>query len=176
LVQFILFCVPAAKAQKVDKDSIYRVIAAGNTNDTSKVLLYLRLANLYDQVNADSVRALANKALKLADANKYNKGIAGAYEMIGASFAGKALYDSAIFYFSKALHISKKAGLVELRSSKYNHIANVYFKKAKYARASIYYDSAINASKATGNIELQAKSLSNQANVYYTMGDYTARA
>ncbi len=169
----IMPCAVGLKAQSKEADSINRILSGRKLPDTSRALLMLRLANAYEQVSPDSVRAMAERALRLSIVNSFDKGAAGAYEMIGAALSGKGSYDSAISYFQKSLQVARKAGLRDILSSKYNYLANVYFKKAKYAEASIYYDSAARLAAVSGNVEIKAKSLSNRANVYYTMGSYT---
>jgi signal transduction histidine kinase len=154
-------------------DSLRKLLRAHSEQDSLKVVLLLSLGNEYEMVNSDSIFDYGRQALGLSQKLQFNKGIANAYELIGAAYTMKGNYDSALVYFHKALSIAKDNKLGKLIATKYNHIANAHFLKAAYAEASIYYDSVIIAADQNGNAEIKGSTNSNLANVYFKMGDYT---
>lgn len=161
------------QAQVTKADSMHKALVAHKTNDSDKVNISLYLANAYELSSTDSLLKYAKLANALALKIDYQKGVANALELFGAYYSGKGIYDSALYYFDKSIVVAKNNDLKSIISSKYNHIANVYFLRSQYAKALTYYDSSKKVAEETNNTEFIAATNGNIASVYYKMGNYS---
>lgn len=158
-----------AVAQTNAKDSLCKLLARHDANDTVKIKLLAALASKYYYSNADSQYILGRQLMALSEKARYIPGKMLAFEAIGSSRFQAGKYDSAIFYAQQGLVLCREYHWPAQQSNFYNNIANAYFRLSRHARSLEYYDSALSVHPGK---EMEAKVHSNIANVYYVNGSY----
>ncbi len=89
-------------AQFEKRDSLLRLVPVAK-EDTSAVLLYLGIGDLYEGDKPEEAKKIYQKAYALSNKIKFNKGIIKSLTYYGGVCSLLGQYDSSIFYGQKAL-------------------------------------------------------------------------
>ncbi|HEY9049490.1 MAG TPA: tetratricopeptide repeat-containing sensor histidine kinase [Ohtaekwangia sp.] len=95
-------------------------------HDTTRVNQYYSLSKYYWYRNADSAILMADKALELAKAINFKRGIAHAYLTKGVALVSKGNFPEALNCHLQALRISEELHINGLSGNNYNNIGIVY--------------------------------------------------
>lgn len=170
-VSFLLLLFPTflgAQLQQVDSliEALPHMAA-----DTQKVLLYDSIANYYLIQQPDSVPLFARKGLALSEKLDYDKGRIESYNILGNFHERKTQYDSALFYYDKALPICQSSNSTAGLAIVLNNKAIVYTRQGKYQEAMELYFEALEAEEQMGNEKGIAEAYNNIGVVYYYLQD-----
>jgi len=112
------------------------------------------------------------KALKFYEGNNLNYKIAECYKRLGLIYDELNNYDSAMFFYLKALEKNKIINNKEEEANIYNAIGNIYFNRFFFEKALINYHQSISINESLGNKRGIARNLGNIGNVFYYQKDY----
>src|SRR6218665_294213 len=130
------YCVAGAQADK-KKDSLLRLIPAAK-DDSSRIMLLIRISRVYATGNFDSSLLYMNKAKVLAA----EKGITNCDQYINTAFSQYYYYNndykSSKEYALKNLSIAEKSGDEKLLAKTYNNLAAIYNHFGNYKSAIDY--------------------------------------
>ncbi|CAN5374764.1 hypothetical protein BH11BAC3_BH11BAC3_42330 [soil metagenome] len=99
----------------------------------------------------------------------------GLYAMFGMMYGVKAVYDSSIFYYTKAIELCERIHYDVQLPSHYSNVAVGYLQLANYPMALKYQQKGLTLAQKTGDRENEANMLINIASTYQSIGD-TAKA
>ncbi len=151
------------KTQLEDADSInyYRGV----------VILRNQLSNNYiftgDFKSAVENIQFLEKYIKPKDSINYS----GIYSMYGMMYGVKAVYDSSIIFYSKAIELNERIHNNSQLPGNYSNIAIGYQQLANYPMALKYQQKGLSLAQKTGNQEQEANTLLNMAITYESIGD-----
>lgn len=111
-------------AQKVNRDSLHRVVRTGH--DTLKVQALNRLSRLEVSNQPDSAFVFADSALRLAESIHYEAGKGSALLALASARNTSGKYDEAITYLMRSLTILEKIGNKKTLTNSYNMLGNTY--------------------------------------------------
>lgn len=148
--------------------------------DTTEGLDTIPLKALTDQSfelyisNPDSGVVVGRKALSLCVENKWIRGQALAYNAIASNFFGKAVFDSAAFYFNKSIDLNHKIKNTKAIASNLNNIGSIYHRGGDFKLSIKYFDSAYKYYDLLKSpyINEKATILLNKGSGYYKLGEY----
>jgi signal transduction histidine kinase/predicted negative regulator of RcsB-dependent stress response len=167
----IFFISPYTCAQKLD--SLRAVIKEHPFDDTTAVILMCRLAEAYKSSSPDSMMAVAQRALALADKIKFNRGRATSLTQLGTALLIKNHYDKALSVYNEAATIYGKYGGIPEIAASYHNIGNAYYVQARYGIALEYFTKSMvlfEEIKDKSNIGGELNSI---GNIYKDLGDYS---
>ncbi len=140
--------------------------------DTSKVTIYLKIANLYLKSNTDSAYVNLSKALVLAkNANDQFK-VAQTLNRIGYYHENLGNYKDAIENYKKSLLIYEKQNNKNKMASINDVLGYNYSKLYAEDRAIEYYFKSLSLNKEISNQEGIASNFTNIGNLYYEEENY----
>jgi two-component system NtrC family sensor kinase len=132
-------------------------------------------SNLASSYSFKGEYAEANNNLKIAEGIliplKDSAELSNVYGGYGMMYGMQSKYDSAIFYFEKAIHIAELAGKKNLLGSLYQNLSISYEMQSNYAQALAYQQKALKIAEEERNVKAQAYALVNMGNTYQSMGD-----
>ena len=117
---------------------------------------------------------LSEEAMKLAEKNKYPKGIALSLWNRGVAYRLISQYSSALKDFDESLKIFKELDEVKEQGKVLNSAANVYANIGEYDNALKYLDESLKLAQSVNDKEITASILSNIGVIYQETGDYPA--
>ncbi len=126
---------------------------------------------LFKVGNYDTTFILANEALKLAEKNKYNKGIASACNNLANVNIIKANYEEAHKLLKRALKIHLEVGDKLYAADTYNNLGIVFYYQGDYPEALKNYLGAFKLVKELNDQPGIARSYSNLGNIYLQQGN-----
>ena len=91
------------------------------------------------------------KASEFYEGNNLNHKIVECYKKLGLMYDESNNYDSAMFFYLKALEKNKIINNKEEEASIYNAIGNVYFDRFIFEKALSYYHRSISINEITNN-------------------------
>ena len=162
-------------AQDRKKDSLLRLLPTAR-EDTSKVMLLLKLADIYETNNQDSSELYLEESRKLSESLRFSRGMYHFYEQSAIVFFTKGDYSRSMEQSEAALKLAR-----QLKDSSYvinilNNIAIVYAYLGDFESQVNY---SIQVKDAVEGIKDSAK-LSpvyhNLANAYYNFKQYRRSA
>jgi len=172
------------KISLLGKSDLNAAIALANAQlvNAEKINYYKGVLNLRSQLGnkyiftGDYKKALENihfleKYIKSEDSISYS----GVYTMYGMMYGAKAMYDSSIFYYTKAIELCERIHYDVQLPSHYSNVAIGYQQLANYPMALMYQQKGLSLAQKTGDQENEANMLINIANTYQSLGD-TAKA
>ena len=143
-----------------------------------KINYYKGVLNLRSQLTnkyiftGDYKKALENlhfleKYIKPKDSTNYS----GIYSMYGMMYGAKAIYDSCIFYYTKAIDLCERIHYYDKLPAYYSNVAIGYQQLANYPMALKYQQKGLSLAQKTGDQENEANMLINIAITYQSLGD-----
>ncbi len=153
-------------------------LATTQLEHAEKINYYKGILNLRSQLGnkyiftGDYKKALENihfleTYIKPKDSISYS----GIYTMYGMMYGAKAMYDSCIFYYAKAIELCERIHYDVQLPSHYSNIAIGYQQLANYPMALKYQQKGLSLAQKTGDQENEANILINIANTYQSIGD-----
>ncbi len=172
------------KISLLGKSDLNAAISLANTQleYAEKINYYRGIINLRSQLGnkyiftGDFKKALENihfleTYIKPKDSISYS----GIYTMYGMMYGTKAMYDSSIFYYTKAIELCERIHYDVQLPAHYSNVAVGYLQLANYPMALKYQQKGLSLAQKTGDRENEANMLINIANTYQSLGD-TAKA
>lgn len=98
----LFFCTLPSLAQFEKRDSLIKLVPKAK-EDTSAVLLYLSIGDLYEGDKPELAKEFYTKSINLSNKLKFNKGIIKSLTYYGGVCSILGQYDSALVYLQKAL-------------------------------------------------------------------------
>lgn len=152
-------------------DSLYKIINSSQ-NDTTKIIAYCDLSKEYCGIDNDKAYILAKEALTQATKINNSKFIAQSFLRIGSTYDYKMMWDSALTYYIKSIHIyediNDKSGI----ASCYQNIGVMYYYQNDFDKALEYYNNALNIRLALNEWKYVAKLYNNIGVIYRRQKKY----
>lgn len=142
-ILFLLFLFPTVmKAQLQGRPYLDSLLAElpKSQDDTEQVRLLDTISLLYNTFNPDTGIIYGNSGLKMAERLEWKRGIAKAYNALGANFKAKADNAGALDYYLKALSLFEELNDMQSKEAALGNIGNVYTDQIQYNKA-LEYDS-----------------------------------
>lgn len=158
-------------SQKNKIDSLQKLIN-NSKNDTLKIKLTNSLAWKYFQNNdTEKAKSLVLENIETAKKQKWQQGLAYAYETIGDFYSEQQNQDSSI-YFSKLAAISYEKAK-DLNGTSYENWVLGYrlMIQTKFPEAKKHYTKALDFAKKSKNKKYELQALSSLAWLYHEMGN-----
>lgn len=141
--------------------------------DTIRVSLLNEISYSYYRSNPNEGLNYANQALTLANQWSWKRGMADAYNWLGASYGAKADYPKALTSFLSGLKIAEELNDKNRISSLSGNMGTVYFGLGDYAQALNYFEKSLTMmEEKLSNKIRQTTTLTNIGNVYGAQGHY----
>ncbi|MDR1592392.1 MAG: tetratricopeptide repeat protein, partial [Prevotellaceae bacterium] len=165
-------------------DSLEQVLATNPPTGEELSQIYYQLAAGYMQIDNRKSMYYARKRIELANKEKHYKALATSYGHIAILYYGASQYDSAHFYYEKALKATaymktKKDAkgytektIDDAYSQIYANMGNLYNIQGKYHAAIEYYTKALKIFEKHGWKESQAIAYMNIGEMYLSMDNY----
>lgn len=166
-----LVCIATAQETVKNIDSLLLVLHQ-TPPDTSKVLLYQKIAAHYNVTVLDSAKAFSLKGLKLAKKLNFSKGEWINLSTLGNYYERKTEYDSAMVRYNQALKIIEKTNSDKGRAIVYNNIGMVDIRKGDFQKALDVIFVALRAEEKLNNSIGVAQAYNNIGVVHYYLEDY----
>lgn len=146
---------------------------AGYSLDTQRVNILLELVSAYHKLALpDSMELYTRKAIHLSENNKFEKGLAKGYRMLGASFKFRdKLYD-ATDYFFKALYLAESQKDIHLQGVIFWELGSCYSLLKQYGLSEKYFRRAIPFFKKTNDTRRAGLTIHNIGNLYFYQNQY----
>ena len=164
-----------SKSSNSQIDSLLNVVQAQNfasLHDTSKINTLNELSWELKNNKPDTAIILCTRALALAEATKWQKGIAGSLRNLGAYNYLKGNYPQALQHYFKALKINEELKDKKGISATLGNIGIVYRNQGDYSKALDYYLKALKIGEELGDKNRIAIQLGNIGIVYDNQKDY----
>ncbi len=172
---FLIFlgfsCITYAQETLKNIDSLLTVLHK-TTSDTTKVILFQKVAAHYNVTSLDSAKAFSLEGIQLAKKLKFQKGEWLNLSTLGNYYERKTLYDSAMVYYNQALRIVEKTKSDKGRAIVYNNIGMVDIRKGDYQKALDALFIALRAEEKLNNRTGIAQSYNNIGVTHYYLQDY----
>lgn len=125
---------------------------------------YLKTFNQIEKIQEENIREISNAKIKL------NYG--SLYRTVSKEIGGNKEYDSALYFYKKALPILLKYKLNNDIATTYNNIGYSYFGKNEFKRATNYYKKADSIPLKEYNAKTKIVFYKNMAEAYDSLKDY----
>lgn len=174
--RIIFFCLLAlffnVKAQTSERDSLWKIYVNKSQNDTLRLNALESILKSFLDVNPDSVMALGERQILLAQETKQEKYAANAYSYIGYSYYMHEKTTKALEYFLRALAIYQSLDATAKISKCYTFIGLNYFKQSNYPQTLDYYFKSLKIEEKAGNKKGMGMCYNNIGLVYDRQSDY----
>ncbi len=127
---FVIFSPAIGFAQKPKTDSLWRSFYAQKMDSTKVKLLNELSKNYKNNQQTDSIPLAATQARLLAEKIKFDTGLALALIDLAAYYKSANVFDSAIFYYQKAIALRKKYADNKDIAFAYQGLGNTYYDMA----------------------------------------------
>lgn len=158
-------------SQFTEIDSLYSVIKQSD-NKKENVITYIKIARLYQQIDADSAMYVAKKAYKISKNNNFryelaesSATIADIYVLKNDLSQAKQNYEIALQLFSETKNTYSYTEVLMV-------IGNIYLAKNKYVDALITFNKALKISIENDYKEIIPNLQNNLGVIYLTIEDY----
>ncbi len=141
-------------------------IAQENLDYHKEIQIQDSLVKQFMEVSPKQALLYAHIGYKKSKAKLDSTNIAYFYMMIGVLHKRLSSYDSALYYYQKALEIQQKIHHTAGVAGSYNNIAFVYKLLGKYELSIEYYLKALAENEKANNIKSQITILNNIGNVF----------
>lgn len=173
LVVVVWCCLSLQAAESANLDSLRRIIlldtAPGGVASPSTVKALNDYAMLLHETFPDSTRALATRALALADSLRDWKGKAQSLNVIGVSYFIQNNYEKALEYYLQALALREKVSDMQGVAGTLNNVGMVYRDRKEYSTALTYYFRAMRINDSLKNTSYFVRNLNNIGVAYENM-------
>lgn len=153
------------------RDSLLNLVDK-EIHDTSKVLLYGKLAQYYLKNNIDSSLYFSNTALYLAEKIDFDYGVGKMYHYLGHAMVVKDNLEKAKEYYLGALIQYKDANKLISQSSVYLALGNVYYVQNNFPDALNSYIAGEKIADSLNLIDLLPHFYNNLAGIYLYLEDF----
>jgi two-component system, NtrC family, sensor kinase len=113
------------------------------TEDTSRALIFSQLSLDYDELNADSAIAIAQRAIDLAQQINFPRGEVRGLTSLGSEFDTKGDLPQALSLDFRALSIAEENHLTLEKIVSLNNIGDIFWDLNDYPRAISTYQQAV---------------------------------
>ncbi len=151
-----LFCTPVNAQSDSRIDSLLALLPQAKT-DTSKILLYLELGEIYEMSDLEKGKEYYRKARVISEKIKYSRGFFRFAVNYSYVLNSEGLHDSSIIVNQKALDLARTEKNKKQIAIALGGIGNSYTYRSQYETALKYYQEAIPYVEQTGDRNLQAK-------------------
>ncbi len=172
LIFLFLFSPAAAHAQPAGRekmlDSLKTELSKAK-EDTNKVNILVTLSSM--QANYEPREALkySMPAVELAKKLQWEKGIAKAYNTLGAGYRGLSDYPNALNSYFRSLEINEALGDKKSVARTTANVGSVYRENKDYPKALEYYEKALKVNEALGQKMSMTNNYSDMGIVYAEM-------
>ncbi len=171
---FLLICPFVSVAQLQGRsyvDSLVSELPARGA-DTNGVKLLCTISLLLNSIDPDTGIMYGHKGLQLAQELDWKKGVAKAYNSLGANNKAKNENAIALDFYLKALPIFEQIKDNASLQATYGNIGNVYLSQKKYDRAFIYDSMALAICEKYKFTEGSVRTLGNMGVLFDEQGNY----
>ena len=185
----ILFILSSFCQNQSKSDSLETALKSAN-QDTVRISLLNSLAKEYQNTEPEKAMQCAQQALKMAQnllplkkvedqtgaqqiENAIKKGMADAYNRIGALEVNKNNYPNALKNFQEALAIRKQIGDLKLIAKSYYAFGFLYYEQTDYTKALTYYFKALDIAEKIEDKEVMGACYNYLGNIYSEQNKYT---
>ena len=168
---FLFLFVETHSQDHAKKDSLLRLISY-EKQDTTSILIYEQLAELYLKSDIDSVLLYTSKGLNLAEKLEYNNGIGKMYHLLGHVMVVKDSLLKAKTYYFMAIDYYKKAGNIAAQATSLMIIGNINLVQENLPEALNYYIIGLKIADSLNLIDLLPHFYNNLGAVYYSLEEY----
>jgi len=162
-----------ASAQETVKNIDSLLTVLGKTSpDTTKVILYQKIAGHYNVTALDSAKTFSVEGIQLARKLKFSKGEWINLSTLGNYYERKTQYDSAMVHYNQALKIIEETNSDKGRAIVYNNMGMVDIRKGDYQKALEMIFLALRSEEKLKNRTGIAQAFNNIGVVYYYLQDY----
>ncbi|MDI1234958.1 MAG: tetratricopeptide repeat protein [bacterium] len=144
----------------------FNISAWASNSDSSKVnaLNDACFDNLYSNISLAKKQAFG--AVQLATAINFQKGLAGAYNRVGVVYDVSGNFDSALYFYQKALTLNKALKNLKGQGSALSNIGLTYWNKGDYSNALNSFYAAIKPLEAIKHYHYLGNCFNNIGLVY----------
>ncbi|MFT3675116.1 MAG: sensor histidine kinase [Chitinophagaceae bacterium] len=168
---FIFFCLLCQAQDSPKKDSLLKLLP-GAKDDSTRIMVLIKVSSLYATDNFDSSLLYMNKAKDLAA----NKGVTSCDPFINTSFAEYYYYNNDFNkskeYALKNITIAEKGGNNKLLAKTYNNLAAIYNHFGNYKSAIDYALKCLALSEKTKDSASFPVRYLTASNTYYNLKQY----
>ncbi|MEO9482542.1 MAG: tetratricopeptide repeat-containing sensor histidine kinase [Ekhidna sp.] len=158
-------------AQKEGIDSLKKALLVAKP-DTNKIILLNTLAYKLHRADPDEGIDLATQSIELAKELFFDKGLAHAYNSLGACYWNKTELDSALKYYEKSYSINQILGSSRGTTGALSNIAIIYENRGEYVNAVNTYSKALDEMRKEGFASYEAITSNNLGLVFMKIGSY----
>ncbi len=152
-------------------DSMESVLTQ-NMPDSTRIMTLINLSREYQYTNISRSRELAEKAVRLAEAQDFQKQKIRAYQNLGSLYAISGDYSTALRYDNMALQNSLANRDSANLSTDYNNVASDYFDLGEYDEAYFYFTQSFRIARKLEDSLRMAVALHNVGRVFKELGQY----
>jgi two-component system NarL family sensor kinase len=139
----------------------YIQVQSQTIRDTTQILDLVKTAYSVSENEPKRTILIGQQALKKSKKINFIKGEANANNVIGVGYDISSQYDSALYYYNKALFNCKKIKSPSLNASIYNNIGLTYWNLSDYKKALVNYHKALDIFKLINDVKGLAKTYNN---------------
>jgi len=159
------------KAKLNANNALELAIIINDENQESKALINLADANYYLEEFDESVK-LYFRALSTAGNKNIDTIASGLYFDIGLAYAGRNVYDSAIFFIQHSIQIEKQLSREKELSELNFQLGNIYHTTGDFQQALLYFKMALDTQEKLQDINRVAEITNNIGIVYFDLGSF----
>ncbi|PQB03622.1 sensor histidine kinase [Aureitalea marina] len=167
LLWIICFVIPLQAQVTITNIDSAMAVLRSSPEDTSKAILYQKVAGHYNVTALDSAKAFAEQGLALSENLDYDLGRWTNLNTLANYYERKTSYDSAMIYYNRALEIVEANNSTKGFAVVLNNIATVHIRRGEYDTALEYLFDALKAEEKLGNRNGIAQAYNNIGVVYY---------
>ena len=164
-----LVSISLAKAQSNMVDSLINLAKSESLADSLKIKLYGDISWELINSNINLAQEYAQKELILSIKTSRKGDIAQSESDLGSIFNRKAIYDSALVHYYRALKLRQELKQEVKEAGIYTNIATVFMRQNKFSEALDINFKTLKIFEKVGDEVKQAITLGNIANLYYEL-------
>jgi signal transduction histidine kinase/Tfp pilus assembly protein PilF len=165
----LMFC--HIQSQNLNADSLMQLLSNNPKNDTNKVIILNKLAYSLHLSDTDTVKVLAEKALKLSKKLRYKRGEANSLRYIGVYYDMKSNYPMALKYYQEALLLSEEINNKKAISDCLNSMGIIYTDQGDPEQSLKYFQKAVELFIELGDLNKIPDGYNNLGVAYYDLKD-----
>ena len=172
-IAIFFLCFQYVNSQETLKniDSLLVVLNTAK-KDTTKVILYQKIASHYNVTHLDSAKVFAAVGLELAKQLDFKKGQWLTLNVLGNYYERKTDYENSLIHYNEALAIVKSTNDTKGFAVVLNNIATIHIRKAEYDTALLFMFDALKAEEDLSNRNGIAQAYNNIGVVYYYLQNF----
>ncbi|WP_419212561.1 tetratricopeptide repeat protein [Maribacter sp. X9] len=168
---YFIFCSLGVHSQKSELDSLLKV-ARLSQNDSLQIEALNAIAFRYIFSDAPKAQAVIEEGERIAYRNKFYFGIAQMTNTHGIYMDVIGKSDSANYYFSKALKLSREKRIPLIEAKCLNNLGMFHWNRSNYKKALAYFFDSLKMNEDLGNQKATATPLNNIGLIYQEMNMY----